>query len=1052
MANNRESRTTLRRAPLSLVVVALCIMSATAGAKESPSPQDLRLSKRLASAATAFLQAHRGGDDEELEVLAARHAPDPWLITEQLLISGENDAAAAFAARVSAPGTSKLADYVERMRASPPDSTLVRAIGTAWEHWGGREHKAAIDALAAVDAGAPTRIASIYHTFLLAQFRSMSTGDAAAVDPLRALIEPATRIGWMSYVVMMRRSLAKTAVDRGAWRIALSELNAALGVAAAIKHPLEAQVISNVGYVHNQRGDYPKAIAFFRRSIEQYGDQMHPIQRCHQLVNLSNAYESMGQFALAIETAEDASNQLATLGAEVDHAAALINLSNAHASIGDLDAATKILAKAVVLLEKHNDHEHIAIARLNLGRRYLDGGRLERAEPLLSDAVDASGKSGDVSAFVIATTSLAELYQRTDRERRAAQLLERVVSRARERRLLAPLSEALRAQARLMIQQGNADAALPVLEESLRITKRLRAKLGEADALESLALFHAAKKSWPEALQFAIRATELVDDVGSNLGSYQATQLREQMTPAYRVGVDAAFALERADAMLSFMESARAGALLRTLGGRDALRWVDLPAKLKHARADALADERRARVAYESVLENGTRKDVRDAARVLDEALRKKHDVVAAVQRSATREAGLPFPPVALLEDIQIALEDASVLVVYGYGRTNLYAMVIDAKQARVVSLGDADAIDAIVRRADLSDREHQAQADIDSLRAALVTPLGVPNDTARVLISPASHLAYVPFSALIDQPVVLTPSGTTHTALHDAVHPRGEGVLGLGDPDYAGTHALTQPIRHRGGAFARLPASRKEVDAIADVRLLAADANEVAFAADVTKRARWRAVHFACHGLVDPARPLRSSLVLSRVEGSDGYLTAMDVVGMDIPADLVALSACETARGKVMHAEGIVGLTRAFLHAGSSRVLASLWKVDDEATSALMQKFYSLWHPERRRSHACSSRTAQGTGLCTRSAQVEAPLLLGSMGALGTAVGRSALCGAHPIPPTRDWRHRPESNHRGVWKGGTDVPHLPSRPCQRRGLKNNPRGSAEQTSMETAC
>ena len=88
----------------------------------------------------------------------------------------------------------------------------------------------------------------------------------------------------------------------------------------------------------------------------------------------------------------------------------------------------------------------------------------------------------------------------------------------------------------------------------------------------------------------------------------------------------------------------------------------------------------------------------------------------------------------------------------------------------------------------------------------------------------------------------------------------------------------------------------------------------------------------------------------------NDGLLSCLDVFRMRIPADLVVLSACETGRGTVYPAEGVVGLTRAFMLAGSPRVICSLWKVDDAATKALMVKFYELWDPEEGESLAAAT------------------------------------------------------------------------------------------------
>ena len=88
------------------------------------------------------------------------------------------------------------------------------------------------------------------------------------------------------------------------------------------------------------------------------------------------------------------------------------------------------------------------------------------------------------------------------------------------------------------------------------------------------------------------------------------------------------------------------------------------------------------------------------------------------------------------------------------------------------------------------------------------------------------------------------------------------------------------------------------------------------------------------------------SSLALLADDENDGLLSTLDVFRLSVPSDLVVLSACESAAGESHRVAGVVGFTRAFMQAGTPRVICSLWKVDDEATKALMVKFYELWRP----------------------------------------------------------------------------------------------------------
>ena len=149
---------------------------------------------------------------------------------------------------------------------------------------------------------------------------------------------------------------------------------------------------------------------------------------------------------------------------------------------------------------------------------------------------------------------------------------------------------------------------------------------------------------------------------------------------------------------------------------------------------------------------------------------------------------------------------------------------------------------------------------------------------------------------------------------------------------------------------FPRLRFTRQEAAAIIEVTpagqgMEALDFRASRSTATSPELSQYRVVHFATHGLLDSEHPELSGLVLSMVDErgtpQDGFLELKDIYNLNLPAELVVLSACETGLGKQIQGEGLVGLTRGFMYAGASRVLASLWKVDDVATAELMRRFY---------------------------------------------------------------------------------------------------------------
>ena len=291
----------------------------------------------------------------------------------------------------------------------------------------------------------------------------------------------------------------------------------------------------------------------------------------------------------------------------------------------------------------------------------------------------------------------------------------------------------------------------------------------------------------------------------------------------------------------------------------------------------------------------------------------------------------------------------------------------------------------ARVRKADQAYRLHAQQ-----LSRLLLEPIPL-SGVKRLLIVPDESLQYIPFAALplpgsaagkellVNQfEIDVLPSASVLGTLRKVTSKRAPATATaaiFADPIFeaddervstrrAGAKrsyedrpaSLTRAIRDVGGSqyIARLPASRDEAEAIAKV-LRSPDPQAVHVALDFeASRAnvltdgltRFRLVHFATHGVVDARHPEMSGLILSLVDRKgrrqDGYLRLGDIYKLKLSADLVVLSACDSALGRDLESEGIIGLPRGFLYAGAKSVIASLWKVNDDATATLMSRLYA--------------------------------------------------------------------------------------------------------------
>lgn len=357
------------------------------------------------------------------------------------------------------------------------------------------------------------------------------------------------------------------------------------------------------------------------------------------------------------------------------------------------------------------------------------------------------------------------------------------------------------------------------------------------------------------------------------------------------------------------------------------------------------------------------------------------------------------------LTEIQSEIGDGDTLLLeYALGDEKSYAWLVDGEKILAHELPSAAEIRRSARafRQALmppTAREHETASEYlqrqhaseraqllhsRELGRLLLSGLDLPAGK-RVLVVPDGPLQYVPFAALpvtgrrtgttpliAHHDVTMLPSASVLAALRKAAAKRSPptaGVAIIADPVFENaetsspahaamsaasgrSHDLKRALQDIRGSqhIVRLPGSRSEALAIQEI--VGPEHARLALGFDANRKsvingslAHYRVIHFATHGIADTRHPEMSGLILSllspRGDHQDGYLRLSDIYNLKLSADLVVLSSCDSALGKDLESEGIIGLPRGFLYAGARAVIASLWKVDDDATAELMKGLY---------------------------------------------------------------------------------------------------------------
>ena len=313
------------------------------------------------------------------------------------------------------------------------------------------------------------------------------------------------------------------------------------------------------------------------------------------------------------------------------------------------------------------------------------------------------------------------------------------------------------------------------------------------------------------------------------------------------------------------------------------------------------------------------------------------------------------------LAELQHSLSPQEAVLEYIVDDPASYCLIITNNGHRIAKLAGKSTIStAVAAYLKEAKAKHAARAEARNLYQLLLEPIPESQTKEQLVIVRDGQLHLVPFDALINahgqyvletQAVAYAPSATSFFLLRTGgrtKHPN-EGLLAVGGVPYGHSNlkesAVTRGYSDTG--LSDLPSSADEARvAIAalpnrlNLLLVSNKATEAAFKASTNHST----FHLAVHAVVNEIQPDRTALVFlsDPVRGEDGFLQASEVVQLPLDADLVVLSACDTAVGPIQGEEGVETLSRAFLLAGARTVISTLWSIDDDSTLFLMKSFYS--------------------------------------------------------------------------------------------------------------
>jgi CHAT domain-containing protein/tetratricopeptide (TPR) repeat protein len=741
--------------------------------------------------------------------------------------------------------------------------------------------------------------------------------------------------------------------------------SAALDQAEALESELGddrhlARIWNSRGLQARQLARFDVAESYFRRSLEVFVARSDTAGQSAVWGNLGLLCENRGDFACALEA------QQRSLAIDPRNSYAIHNIGALHEIQGDDALALDAYLRAAALDHEDGDAVHEAAVLVEAGRMQMHLGREPEALAAFASARTTYEKAQTPDELGDLEFALGESHLDAGRAALAVKHFEEAV------RLQEPVSElhlqdSLRSLSRAQLAAGQPEAALASARRSLEIDRRLESVSALNESWVAIGEAQRKLGNLEEAREAYAEAIAAIENERDHLAGDETARQRffeGQLRPYHRL---LAFAVtgKRPEEAFRLAEQARARILVDVLqhGRSIGMRLLTSEEREREAAAETavriLEAERAALDDVTNAAGAEMRRRVEAARRDLAAtrtALFNAHSEV----RLARGEAEILSPQTLLP-----LLEDGSAALAFTVTEDSTYAFVLTVEPGasappatvglRVVSLpvgAKAWRQRVSAFRQSLAQRDFDVAHEAQALFGDLLGPFKAELKGRKSLyLVPDGPLWELPFGALQpaagrylieDAALALVPSLTALVAwrTRPALPRPSESyeVLAVGESEF-------------GSGLKKLPEATRQARAVAALygprsRLLVG--GEATEARVKREAGQARVLHFATHGVLEPASPLYSALLLApEPAGSadNGRLEAREILDLELPADLAVLSACETARGRIGAGEGVIGLSWALSVAGVRNTVVSLWSVDAASTADLMVSFHRRAH-----------------------------------------------------------------------------------------------------------